>query len=250
MKKIKLNKKVLVSVLTGSIVLLTGCVARSDCSLAEYHLHKYEKDDLVRYMDDERLKIDGYIWTKDLVYANLDDKKLYKFEKKKDLLKIDDNIEYVSNIQNSLSGEFVEYRYEYTYLLPIVHHIRTGKTTITYVTYIPVKHHSWTTDSEHSGLTGEERVCRFVYIGYKIEKDEYGNYILIPSVNVDDLLTIKDEYPYIKEEFYKTIDVSTLEYADYEDRAFDKEEHIVPPEEEENYIVGEEIEEAKVYTKK
>lgn len=247
-KKFQLNNGFVASVLMTPLLALTGCGPRSDCELAEYHLHKYEKNGIVRYMDDEHLKVDGFIWTSDLVYADSKDDKLHKFEKKKDLIKIEDNVDYIASVEAE-HEDFLEYRYAYTYLVPVPHYVHVGKTSYTYFTYIPTTHHSWTTDPEHSRLTGEERLCHYVYNGYKVEKNENGKYQLIPSEDVEDLLTIKDDYPYMKEKFYKTIVIGTGEEADYEDGKNDKEDNIVPEEHEDKYEEGKEIDKEKVYQK-
>ena len=70
---------------------------------------------------------------------------------------------------------------------PIPHTVSNGKTTSTYFTYIPQIRYSWTTNKDRSGLTGETRICHYVYTAYKIEKDEFGKFVLIPSEDVEDL---------------------------------------------------------------
>ena len=174
---------------------LTGC-GKSDCDLREYHLHKYEKDGFVRYIDDEHLDNDGYSWTDELVYVKESDKDLYKAEKKNDLLLINQNKEALSNSASQLD-DYVEY--EYSYKVP--HHIRTGKVTVT--TYSTS--YDWTTDSEHGNLTGNARLCRYTYTAYKLVLNEKGKYELVSGVtseDINDIISNQDEYPYMKVNFY------------------------------------------------
>ena len=96
--------------------------------------------------------------------------------------------------------------------MPIPHIIHTGKSTMTFFTYIPITHHSWTTNPEHSRLTGEERLCHYECTAYKVEKDEKGKYVLIPSKPVDgmreaisNIISLKLKENYTKNEIYDYI---------------------------------------------
>ena len=119
----------------------------------------------------------------------------------------------------------MEYRYAYTYLMPIPIFHSTGKTH--YVTYmfVPHTHYSWTSDPNHSRLTGETRVCHYAYYGYKIVKD--GSEVkLVKSGLVDDISQLPAEYNYIKGSFYTIVDLNNYEAIDYEDGPDDDKELI------------------------
>ena len=209
-RNFKINKAFLTSLFLTPTLMLSGC-GMSECGLNEYHLHKYEKDGIVRYIDSEWLDYDGYSWTDEVVYADINDKDLYKFEKKKDLIKIEDNVDYIINTASS-HDDFLEYRYSYS----VPHVMRVGKTNVVYYT----TSYSWTSNPEHHNLTGDVRMCRYVYTGYKVEKNDNDKYVLIPSEsseNVNDIIKNMEEYPYMEEKFYKAIVISTGEEADYED---------------------------------
>lgn len=242
-KNLKFNKRLAALALLVSLGV-TGCAKKSNCDVKEYHLHRYEKEGVVRYIDSEKLTFEGYNWTDVIEYTDKEDKKLHEFETKKDLLRIEDNVDYIKE-QQEKHEDYIEYRYAYTYLLPIPHIISTGKSTITFFTYIPTTHYSWTADPNHPRLTGEERLCHYVYNGYKIEKDEHGKYVLIPSEDVEDVLTVKDEFPYMKEKFYKVVQLPSNQEVDYEDGANDDEKNIVPQEEEDQYEEGKEYKKAR-----
>lgn len=243
MKNLKLNLKKLVAlkgvalvlVLTTATTSLAGCSKKSDCSIDTYHAHKYVDDEgYVRYIDKEYISYEGYDWTDEYVELSENEKDLYKFFDKKNLLKIDDNLDVILS-QQEKNCDYIEYRYSYTYMMPIPHVMRSGKTSITYFTYIPTTHHSWTTDPNHSRLTGEQRVCHHVYTAYKVEKDENGDYVLIPSSEVDDITTVMDEYPYIKKDYCKVINLEDGEVLDYEDGPDDEEKEQSVEAEEQSY---------------
>ena len=183
------------SLLMVPFLMITGC-GKSDCDMKEYHLHKYEKDGFVRYIDDEHLENDGYNWTDEVVYVRESDRDLYKFEKKKDLFKIDDNIDTLIST-TSVMDDYIEY--EYSYRVP--HHVRVGKVTTTYYT----TSYDWTTDTEQSSLTGKIRLCRYTYTGYKVVLNDKGKYELVEGITSDDINDVindSGEYPYMMIDFY------------------------------------------------
>lgn len=217
--KIKLNLKKFINLKGVALVLvaatcttsLAGCSKKANCSINNSHAHLYTNEQgYIRYIDKEYLTYEGYDRSDE--YISIDGQEdFYKFLDKKDLMRIDDNLEVIQHIQES-NEDYTEYRYKYTHLQPIPH--TTGKTT--YFTYISRTRYSWTSDPNHSRLTGETRLCHYVYTAYKIEKNEKGKYVLIPSEDVDDLTTIMNEYPYINKNYIKVVTEDGLE-ADYED---------------------------------
>lgn len=195
----------------------SGCGKKSECKISENHLHKYVNDNgYVRYIDKEFLKYEGYCWSSDYMLATKDELENRNFENKKNLLRIDENLDKIIT-QQKANVDYIEYRYSYIYLMPIPHTISTGKTTTLYFTYIPMTNYSWTNDPNHSNLTGEERLCHIMYQAYKIETNEKGKKVLIPSKYVDDLQEVMDEYPYIKEKYSKVFVPELNCEADYED---------------------------------
>ncbi len=220
---IKLNLKKLVSlrgvalvlVASGIVTSLTGCGKKAECNISGNHAHLYQNEQgYIRYIDKEYLSYEGYQRQED--YVSIEgEEDYYKFLNKKDLLRIDDNLDLILAEQER-NQDYMEYRYSYIYLQPIPHTRKIGKVTSTYFTYIPVTRHSWTKDANHSRLTGETRVCHYVYVAYKVEVNEKGKYVLIPSSQVDDITIIMDEYPFIKKTFHKVVTLDGVE-ADYED---------------------------------
>ena len=171
----------------------------SDCNERSYHLHKYVKDGLVRYFPKEKLNYRGYKWTDEYVFVSRDEEELVNFEQRKGLIKIDDNIDYL-NVERESKEDFVEYEYEYTETWTTMNPVTIGKTT----TYYPVFHEEtredWTDNPNHSDLTGLARTGHHMYVAYKVERNERGKLTLVESPQVENLMDIKDEYPYIKED--------------------------------------------------
>lgn len=196
-------------------MMLTGCSKKADCAVTVPHAHLYTNEaGYDRYVPKENLRFEGYDRQEE--YISIEGyEDLYKFLTKKDLLRIDDNLDLIKQIQEQ-QVDYTEYRYKYTYMQPIPHTMKVGKTTTTYFTYIPQTRYSWTSDPNHSRLTGDTRLCHYVYVGYKVEKNEKGKYVLVESPAVDDLTTIMDEYPYFKTKFYYVV-TSDGKAADYED---------------------------------
>ena len=220
--KIKINfdklnslRGVALALVLVSPMALTGCGKKAECNIDGSHAHMYRSNlGYVRYIEDEHLRFDGYDRYDDFIRID-GEEDLYKFLKKKDLLRIDDNLENILSKQTE-DEDYIEYRYKYTYMQPIPHTRKIGKTTTTYFTYIPHTRYSWTSDPNHSRLTGETRLCHHMYVAYKVEKNDKGKYVLIPSEYVEDLSDAMDEYPYIKEDF-TVIVTSDGKEADYED---------------------------------
>ncbi|MBP3634841.1 MAG: hypothetical protein J6J17_00060 [Bacilli bacterium] len=200
------------------VTSLTGCGKKADCEIKEDHAHLYTNDEgYCRYiMDKEYLKYEGYERNDDYILITEDEKSLYKFFDKNNLLLIEDNIDTI--LQNQAENkDYIEYRYSYIYNQPIPNYMLIGKETYLYYTYITTTMYSWTRDANHANLTGEQRKCHYVYTAYKIEKDENGKFVLIPSEPVDDIRKVMEEYPYIKEKYYKIVDLENGYDLDYEE---------------------------------
>ncbi len=206
-KMISLRGVALALVTTAMVGCLAGCGDKAECSIEGNHAHLYtDKNGYVRYIDKEDLEYEGFSRSDEYVAFADEEKDFYKFLDKRNLIKIEDNIDVIK-AQQEQNKDYLEYRYSYIFLQPIP----------PYYTYISVTHHSWTSDPNHSDLTGEQRLCHYVYTAYKIEKDEHGKYVLIPSDSVDDITTVMDEYPYIIcDNFSKVVDIDGAE-VDYED---------------------------------
>ena len=227
MGKVKINWKKVLGVigLSATLMTLSSCGKKAECNVSSYHLHRYENPKgYVRYIDQEWMDYEGYERQEEYIEVDENQKALQRYLDDRNLLKIEDNINTIQEQQKN-NKDFIEYRYSYTYLMPIPHITRVGKVTTTYFTYMPTRHYSWTTDPNHSRLTGEQRLCHYVYTSYKIEKDEYGKYVLIPAPEGSDIIESRNEYPYIKENYYTIVNSDGNE-LNYEDMETDNKEHI------------------------
>ena len=257
--KIKVNLKKFLSLKGASLVLalslctttLTGCAKKAECNIKTPHAHLYRNEQgYTRYIAKENLNYEGYEYTVDHIPIE-GEEKLYEFIDKKDLINIHDNLDVILAIQEK-NKNFKEYRYSYTYMQENRRVIIVGKIPVTRYSYTPTTRYSWTKNLAQPEKTGEERDCHYVYIAYKIEKDENGKYVLIPSEYIDDIRQVMDEYPYIKKQFYKVVDSSgkeiTYEDGRYEDLSEVEKQRI--KEYEKNHNTSVQAENIKTLTKK
>jgi hypothetical protein len=159
----------------------------SGCTFQGFHLHKYTKGDLTRFMISEKLRKDGYDWTPEVVRLDEKDIEGAEFIQKKRLLAISYNEEYLKKLM-ARNQDRVEYEYEY----------EDDEWNGGY--FETVTDYDWTSDINQDGITGRRRLCHRVYQAYKVVEDEDGEYELVGSPLVDDIMTVKDEYPYFRED--------------------------------------------------
>ena len=205
-------------VLAGTVLFtgLTGCSKRAECEVDGDHAHLYTSEEGYRaWYNEEYLEYGGY--NRNDEYISLDDEevKLNKFLAKKDLIRLDENLDTILS-KTEDNQDYVEYRYSYKkrVLRPI------GKSLM----YMTVTRYSWTSDPNHSGLTGETRNCHYVYQGCNVYKDEHGDYVVIPSEEVDDVKDLIGKYEYVRKEYSKVIDLESGEEVNYEDGPEDENE--------------------------
>lgn len=168
-----------------------GCDKKMNCNIEEKHVHKYVSEEgFEMYKEGEYKENADMFWTKETKVLNEKLKTLSDF----DLIKIEDNLKALENATNN-DLPYIEYEYTYTYYVQR----KVGKVTIS----SPHIGKNFTTNSQHSSLTGKIRDVEFKYKGYKIDQDKKGNTIIIESDLVNDLTTIMDEYPYFKLSDYK-----------------------------------------------
>ena len=204
MKFLRTNSKKMLAILGAAFVLFMtgGCSKKAECKIEGLHAHKYVNDKkMVRYIDQEYLNYEGYERQEEYIALDEIERKFYRFLDDRNLLRIDDNIDAIKCAQAE-NQDFTEYCYleQYKRFVPM----RLGKVT----TIIPVNsvRTKWTRVPNHECLTGESKNYTYSYTSYKIEIDENGNYVLIPCPDHKDILSHKDEYPYIKEEYYEAVE--------------------------------------------
>jgi len=216
--KLKMRNFIAGGMLVASIFLFGGCAKNVDCDIKGLHAHNYvNEESFDKYMISEKEHNGKWVRTNSYVEVSHDMKELIDFENKEKLFRISHNKDKIKEIVDS-QEDYIEYRYRYTYLLPIAHSMYNGKTTTVYYTYIPQTGYSWTDNPAGYNLTGEQRVVHHVYYGYKVAKNSRGKYEAIRSELVDNIEDLDGEFIYIKEKFYKKVNPNdkTIEF-DYED---------------------------------
>lgn len=198
---------------TLGISTLSGCSEQAVCEVNTSHIHMYVDDDgFITYFNDEHLNIEEFNRSADYVLIDDSQVELYNFIKMNRLIPIEDNIETIKNIEEN-NQDYLEYRYSYIYTIPIVH--RVGK--VTYTTLMPTIGYSWTTNPEHSRLTGDTRICHYKYYGIHVYKNEKGKYVKEYSNYVDSIDDLDSRFTYIERGFYKIVNLANDLELDYED---------------------------------
>lgn len=188
--KLFINKEIL-KTLGGGVALTVALSlgARSlnekmSCQIDELHAHKYTSiTGLNRYVESCEFIYDFMLISeKDVKYIDEKKSKELKFLNDNDLFLIEDNIDKIKK-DNLRKVDFTEYEHEEEKLDD------NGETYV---------HKYW--DKNIENCNGNARDCFYVYEAYKIEDDQ-----IIKSDKVDNLLDIKDEYSYIKTNYYEII---------------------------------------------
>ena len=189
------KKRFISLVLSLDVLLLAGCASKVDCDIEGKHMHKYTNEyGIERVSSGESDYIGGYNSirydrTNDYIEINSENEELYKFISNHNLVSIEDNYDEILAFQNGLY-DYLEFQYEYeeSHIMPM------GKGFMVYYS----TEHDWTTNREHSDLTGETRIQTHVFYGYNIIRNEKGKYKLQKSGPVNDIdLLIQMGYTYI-----------------------------------------------------
>jgi len=181
---------------------------------------------LDKYLVSEKEHVGSWLRTDDCVLINKEQENLLDFINDEDLYIIKDNKEEIENIVSS-KEDYVEYRYSYTYLMPIPHHRKIGKIyTISY-TYIPQTKYSWTSNPNHPRLTGEQRTVHHMYQGYKVIVNKKHKFEIVASEFVENLEDLPSEYKYVNSDFCKKVYLNNKNLeVDYEDGPEEENEQV------------------------
>ena len=109
-KMIKLRGLPIVLAATVMAIGLTGCGKKAECNIEGSHAHLYTNEqNFIRYIDKEYLSYEGYERQDDYIALSKEEAELRKFEDKKDLLRIDENIDVIKALQEQ-NKDYIEYR--------------------------------------------------------------------------------------------------------------------------------------------
>lgn len=189
------------------------------CDIEGDHAHLYIDNEtkIERYIESERKTVDGLKRLEDYRMITEEESELLKFQNKNGLFRVDENWDELQAITQEQQSHKKEYRYAYEETIHWSTPMKVGKGWTVIQHSKKVTRHSWTTDENHEGLTGEERDIEYVYQGYRIVKNEQGKYEIQQSGYVSNLQNLPEEYDYIKKDFYKTMNPETEEILNYED---------------------------------
>ena len=222
------KKRLLSLLLALNTIIVSGCVKNIKCDVKDEHMHVYTSEmGIDRYAKGEKEYLgDGnkrYYRTEDYVSIDNNNKDEYNLISNNNLVSILDNKDILFELSNSLR-DYYQFEY-YTYE-------DSEYTTTTYrlgnqyqeVHRKKTKKYNWTTDPNHSNLTGKYTVNTHVFYGYNIVRNSNGKYELQKSGPVDSIeLLIEMGYKYVdvslftsmrKAAYYKQLGISNYTIND------------------------------------
>lgn len=191
--KLHINKEIL-KVFGGSlaftIVLSLGARKIADrymCHINHEHAHNYTSiGGMKRYTMSENTIYELMLKSKDVKYVNDEEARFIEFLDKYDLYVIEDNIDIIKE-RLEWQKDFTEYQRDIEKTDKDGNKIRSTR---------------WSTNSYKNN--GNARDCYYVYEAYKVIEED-GELKVEKSDPVSNILDIKDEYPYVKINYYKII---------------------------------------------
>ncbi len=188
-KNLKVEKNML-GLACLTLILVTNSFEnnlKDNCLIMYDHLHKYTDDNGFNiYKQSEEETIEGFHKTNSIIKKSEEAILIDELN----LLKITDNISTLTNIMEK-NKDFIQYEYKYKRYFEV----RNNK-------YIIIDDYSFSNDINHENLTGRIRNVKYKYKAYKIV-DNNGEKELVESPLVDNIIDIKDSYPYFKICTYK-----------------------------------------------
>lgn len=190
-KKLKFYTE-FIKVVGGSLIftiVISSCARQIDkkyitkCDISEEHAHYYVNDyNLKRPIFSDKRNVLFLKRTDEVIYEKDIDKKFVEALNRYSLFDINTNIEVITDIINS-NKNYTEYEY-----------LNNNNLQWDKIENI----------ENVDSLTGRSRNSTYLYQAYKLEENN-GHYSIKESPYVESLDSIKEEYPYIKDKFYKII---------------------------------------------
>ena len=208
----KETKQFIAGLLGAATVFTTSACAREvECSIDKTHSHTYTTEEgYTRQIKSELEYIGDFYRKDDYKYITETETKELGKTYRYNLIRIDDNLDRLLELEESI----YDYRqYEYSYRKR--KEIKDGdKTTYTYTTY-----YAYTNDKDTEDLTGNERIVTHKFIGYKIIKNDQGEFDVIKSEPMNSIEELVDAgYEYVRyHKLYISYDRETNEFIGYED---------------------------------
>ncbi len=173
------------------------------CKISGKHVHLYKKVvdgyTLSRYIHGEKLEVDGYKLTDDFMRSDSFYDGILKLINKHHLFRGESNLDYLYGLAAKNKETYLEYEYEYMEE-DIKFEVDEQGNTIPLVGTFAKK--GWHENIADPNNTGNVRVCRPMYYGYKVvmQKDKPK---LVKSPLVSNIKDIIVEYPYFCENCYE-----------------------------------------------
>lgn len=208
----KETKQLIAGLLGAATVFTTSACAKvADCDINGKHSHNYiNEEGYIWELESEREFVESFYRTNDYrSITEVDNKRLREIYMY-DLLRISDNLDKLLQLESSLY-DYKQYEYSYTERQLFM----VGKTAASRL----VTYYDYTNDKKAEDLTGNERVVTHKFIGYKIIKNDQGEFDVIKSEPMNSIEELVDAgYEYVRyHKLYISYDRETNEFIQYED---------------------------------
>ena len=202
-KKNKINKVIATALGISSALTLTGMANTSKCDNPELHVHKYSKFitneiSIDKYMYDEKLRIDGYNWSENVIYIDENELEFYNIlngNSKSNSEKLffgPDNMDYLNYLME-INNDYFTFFYK-----------KEDKVTDTNKRETITTETGWSKNPYHNYNTGLVALNHHRSYWYRIINND-GTLELEKSPIVDDIKEIIDEYPYFSEDCFEIV---------------------------------------------
>ena len=209
-------KQFIAGILSATTILtMSGCAKTVECNVEGKHSHTYVTEEgYEKEVESEKEKLGSFYRTDEYQeLTNQEAKELKKATKAK-LIRINDNIDKLLELESSLY-DYIQYEYSETEMKTYyeIDGNGNGKTSYRFVT-----EYHYTNDSERFGLTGDTRVVTHMFIGYKITNDN-GKITIVksePMKSIEEL--VEAGYTHVKYgKIYYGLNRDTNGFIEYED---------------------------------
>ena len=188
-------KQFIAGLLGAATVFTTSACAKTvKCDVEGEHSHTYiTEDGYEKHAESEKEKLGAFSRTEEYKEISKEDEEKLKKINKEMLIRIDDNIDKLLELESSLY-DYRQYQYSETEMESYYEIDGTGTGTIKYRF---VTEYKYTNDKERYGLTGKTRIITHKFIGYKIVQNNKGKLTIVksePMNSIEELVNAGFEY--------------------------------------------------------
>lgn len=210
-------KQFLAGILSATTLFtMSSCAKTVACDVEGKHSHTYVTEEgYEKEIESEKEKVGSFYRTDEHQELSKEEEKELKKANKSKLIRIDDNIDKLLELESSLY-DYMQYEYATTEMETYYEIDGNGdsKTSYRFVT-----EYHYTNDNERFGLTGDTRVVTHMFIGYKLVKNNMGKITVVKSEPMKSIEELVDAgYTHVKYgKIYYGLNRDTNGFIQYED---------------------------------